>query len=144
VKLIVNTYAHDEIDGYDYAFLDITPELANVIIKRREALKQLFSHDSEACQIEYYDFGPVFSYSLPESIESLMDNGEDFKETDACAEDFEDLAERTECDRMVITSSDVYWTCYAKHTDVRIETRPIPYDVIETVALGQPETTVNA
>ena len=130
MKLLINTHCAVECDYCGYAFLDLTPELAAKILKRRDALKAVFSGDSSAASIEYYDSEMVYLSGVPDEAAELLNNGEPFAEITAAAEDFEDGWEQTGCNCMVITSDEVYWSCYPHHLDNVVETRPIDYRTV--------------
>ena len=146
MKLLLNTHVDNEFfDGCCYAFLDLDPALAQVILNRRDALLAVFNADSSATSIEYYGCEPVFLDGLPGQLDGEYDaesaglgDGNPFAETQACVEDFENAVARTECKRMVITSDEVYWTCYPKNCDPKAETRPIDYNTVRRAA-GIPE-----
>ena len=132
MKLLLNTYCTADLDGCSYAFLDLDPELARVILRRRDLLRNAFNLDSSVTAMDFYDCSPVFIRALPEALESEEPRyDEPFGETTANVEAFEDVAERTDCDRMVIGSSGVYWSCYPKHLDHAVETCEIDYETIQ-------------
>ena len=114
MKLLFNTHCNNEFqEGCEWAFLDLTPELAALILQRREALKAAFSNDSHAVSLEYDDDAMVWLNELPDQLnaETLgFYDGEPFIAMDANTEDFDKLAESTDGGRMVCTSDEVYWT----------------------------------
>jgi hypothetical protein len=131
MKLLLNCYVTNDFDGYQYAFLELTADLAQLILKRKADFYALDAKDGALTQIEYWDCSPIHCSKLPETLTETLGYGCDFVETSCFAEDFENLAERIECHRMVITRTDVYWTCFPKHVDgVHVETRPIGYDTV--------------
>jgi hypothetical protein len=143
VKLILNTYNPSDFGGFSYAFVDLNAALATLILKRREAFNQARDQGAGAmgydlAAMEYHDYSAMFLSGIPDeaNIENC-DAGGDYDETELPNADFIDLAERTECNRMVITERAVYWTAYPKHDDraLTVETSYIDYDVVERAAL---------
>lgn len=136
MKLLFNVHCSNEFqEGCEYAFLDLTPELAALILRRREALKAVFSTDSSVTSMSFYDDSPVWVSALPNEWEAEpagLGDGNPFIEVEdiMAVEDFENLTEPTDCEHMVITSDEVYWTCYPKHLDNIVETRPLDYETV--------------
>lgn len=129
MKLILNTYNSNET-FYGYAFLDLTPALAQLILNRAELLDRFRkTNDGALSEMQYYDNSPIFLSGLPDAIKNNMESGEDQFEVSASAEDFEDLTdELADVGRMVIIPTGVCWTCSpARCPDVAIETVPIAY-----------------
>jgi hypothetical protein len=138
VKLLLNTHAiHEEFaESCEYAFLDLDKALAELILSRMASFEAMLDRDSALAGMEYHGAEAVFLDGLGnEDLDALFDNGPDFVETEGItAENFEDLAARTECDRMVVCRQEVYWNCYPKHCDWQVETRPIPIDTVRKAA----------
>lgn len=135
MKLLLNCYTSENYDGCRRAFLDLTPELAAKIMARKAQFEAIAATDSDITTLVFYGCEPAFLSGLPVNLggEEQYDEyqDEDFVETDAAPEDFENLVERTECDRMVIAARDFYWVCQPKHTGEDVETRPIEYAMAE-------------
>ena len=143
MKLILNTYNPAELDGFSYAFVDIDVDLARLILQRREVFRRVHASaieagidgDALAC-MEYRDYSAIFLCGIPDSTSlENTDNGGDFDETTLTPEDLENYAERTDCDRMCITSDYVYWTAYPHHSDraLTVETSQIDFATVESV-----------
>ncbi len=135
MKLLLNVYRSNEnADGFDCAILDLTPQLAAEILLRMNLFAELRKRDKDLAEMGYHDCSPSFLSGDVEQLAEILDYGEDYKEADiegTPVQDFE--VERTECDRMVIHSGEVYWEAIPKHGDWRVETRPIQEDLIRKV-----------
>jgi hypothetical protein len=139
MKLLFNTYTSNEFaDGCAYAFLDLTPELAALILQRAQHFEDLHGKDASIANIEYYDCSPVFLDSLPprDDGDPMEMSSEEWEETRLALEDLGNHAARTECDRMVITNLEVYWTCHPKHCDWFAETHSISYEDVRRTLPG--------
>ena len=137
MKLLINCHSHADYDGFDYAFQVITPELAALILKRRDLFNRIRLEDPSLAYMEYGDGGPMYIANIPEAVDAEEPPfGESFRilAADTPVEPFDAIAQRSECDRMVLTPQDVYWACYPKHGDVEVETHPIDYATIERAA----------
>jgi hypothetical protein len=139
MKLLLNTHtANEHGEGCEYAFVDLDNSLAALILKRAEAFDAAHKEDPSLIEVHYDGSEAVFVDGLPEKFDESVSlqpwQNEAFTEIGAFAEDFENVVVRTECDQMVITSQDVYWTCYPKHSDWQVETRPIPFGTVRVAA----------
>ena len=79
--------------------------------------------------------GEFYDYDDWDPSEQLTDEQMSLLESQqyiVLPDDFEvpEDAARTECDGAVITAEGVYWKAIAKHTDVYVETRQLPYEVL--------------
>lgn len=139
MNLLLNTYRGNEYaDGCEWAFLELTPETASLILRRYASFENLKVNDSALTAVEYYNCEATFLDGLPNDLEAEeigLGDGNPFAETQLTADAFDNIAARTECDRMVVTLEGVYWTAYPKHCDWVIETRPIDYDTVRKAAL---------
>jgi hypothetical protein len=135
MKFMLNVYRTNEYgEGCHYAFLNLNVGLANLIMLRYGHFENLYALDRELTEMHFYDCSPIFMDKLPDGRNDLApDYDTDFIEVQADAEDFENVAARIECDRMVITRDSVYWDAIPKHCDWHIETRPIDYATVRTV-----------
>ena len=141
-NLIVNVCNPGEFDGFQYAFVMIDEDFAKLILQRCDLLKSLAAGLREdypakhVTSMEYVDFNAIFLSDLPDGTETPeCDEGYGFDETELTVEAFEDLAERTSCDRMVITEDGFNWTAYPHHADrsIAVETDQIHYGVLEDI-----------
>jgi hypothetical protein len=139
VKLLINTYsANEHGEGCEYAFVDLDESLSALILKRADAFDAAHKEDPALQEIHYYGSEAVFVNCLPEVLEDTANRepwqNDAFIEVNAFSEDLENVVARTECAHMVITDQDVYWTCYPKHSDWQVETRPIPFETVRVAA----------
>jgi len=149
MKLILNCDTDNEFaEGMDFAFLDLTPEMASLILRRKASFEALKASDDDLSEPSFHHCGPLYfsDSNLPEErrdwYESLTDipQGEAFRECDQqiSDEDFENIADRSECDRMVINHDSVWFECYQKHCDPRTETHPIKFEIVQRAAMEVP------
>jgi hypothetical protein len=139
MNLLFNTYTSNEFaDGCGYGFLDLTPELSALILKRAQHFKELRASDASVAEIDYHDCSCVFLDSLPpgDDGDPVELTSEEWEETALAVDDLEVYAARTECNRMVITDQEVYWTCHPKHCDWFAETRAISYEDVRRALPG--------
>lgn len=133
MKLLLRTFSNVE-DYYgdcEWAFVELTKELAQTILKRAKAFKKAKEADDCLVEMYFWDSSPQY-YEYSKLDEKLHDKLID-DEWMAAEETFkaDDDAQSTECDSMVILDNYVYWTMYPKHTDVRITTGSVPLAEIE-------------
>jgi hypothetical protein len=128
MKLLTNVWTGVESpDGFAYAFVDLDAATAKQVLQRFDHLETIRSLDPDTAEIEYHDCGVVFLRGLPDSVDlpEDIDTGGDFAPLPdkVCAEYFEEYAERTECDRLVISRKDFYWSAFSKYEDRMEEDR---------------------
>lgn len=142
MKVLLNTHSTNEFaEGCEFAFLDIDAALAHRILERSAIFDNLYAADSSLTEMRFYDCSPIFLSAIPNDEEGVISEtmaDEEWIDTSIAVEDCENFAERTECDRMVITHTDVYWDCYPKHCDGHVETRPIGFEDIRKAAMEVP------
>ena len=62
MKLLLNTYSTNEYaDGCEYAFLDLTKELAEEIQRRWEHFETVHGKDPSLTEMHFTDYGPVWN-----------------------------------------------------------------------------------
>lgn len=132
MKLLLRTFSTVE-DFYgecDWAFVDITKELAQTILKRAKAFKKAKEADDCLVEMNFWDTSACFfEYSkLPKELHDKL-HDEEWMITEETYS--EEDAQRTECDVMTILDNYVYWEMIPKHTDIRITTGSIPLAEIE-------------
>jgi hypothetical protein len=135
-NFIINVCNPGEFDGFQYAFIRIDEDFAKLILQRRDLLLALVNANNSLACMEYGDFNAIFLSDLPDGTETPeCDEGYGFDETELTVEAFEDFAERTSCDRMVITEDGFNWTAYPHHADrsIAVETDQIHYGVLEDI-----------
>jgi hypothetical protein len=137
MKLLLNTYSTNEYaDGCEYAFLDLTKELAEEIQRRWEHFETVHGKDPSLTEMHFFGAEAMFVDGLPENLMDVLGDDSDFIEVEALDKDFENLEARTECDHMVITSQEVYWQAEPNNCSWYVETRPIPLETVRK-ALAQ-------
>ena len=135
MKLIVRTGSTNEFsEGCDYALIDLTPELAHLILARKATLDRLKESDRDIEELVFTGNYPEYFATLPESLEDLDDTLYTAGHVPAPGGFTVEEPERTECDRMVIDGYGVWWRCYPKHCDWMVDTPHLEYDLIEQVA----------
>jgi hypothetical protein len=141
MKFLMRGYSNNENYNadIDYVWVDVGPELAKTILRRR---KLFLKANEEEKKAEGRDWGnPLwemyfgdhharyFQYGVPPDEETeKVDQGE-AAQTDWDPGDND--GERTECDQMVITEDGVRWTTIPKHCEIYITSETIPYSKIE-------------
>lgn len=137
MKLFLNVYNPSEISGFQYAYINFTPELAKQILARRDSLLESLKEDKNLEQVVYRECSVIFLSNLPGGVAlTFIDEGEDYEETVLDPEDLENHAERTDCNRTIISKGDVVWTAYPHYADrsLSVEAGPIEYAMIEQIA----------
>ena len=117
-----------------YVFLEVTPKLARLILKRAAAFKRAKREDSSALELYYWDHSALYlnHYSLLEEMAALVNNNGGAVETGLSFEE----GEPTECDQMIVDEGTVSFTCIPNHCDIHIISDRIPLATIRT-ALGK-------
>lgn len=134
VKLLIKTGSK----GCEFALVDLTPELATLIMQRKTVFDSLKLTDSNLDELVYNSYAAQFfddDYLIEEDSKSsgLMDQDNGFIEASA---DFAIATEpaRTECDKMVIDWNGVTFRAYPKHCDWLVTTHEIDYATVEEAA----------
>ncbi len=62
MKLISNVLSHNENDdgGCALAAIDLTPQLAQLALRRIETFRAVKAHDESADEIYYWNYDPIF------------------------------------------------------------------------------------
>ena len=129
-----------------WGILELTEQVIDDVQKRLKMLDTLKDWTRDASAIEFHDARMVFTeddldrvagevdlLSGGELLNSAFDHGLALTQHEL---DLEGLRARTECERMVVlVGVGVHWSCMPKHTDLRVETRPIDPDTWHRVAL---------
>ena len=171
MKLILDTHCTPpECNGdCDYAVLDVTPELLELVRRRMEAAGAAYQKDNDLFEIYFWDYRlDFYDSSLIDacqeaiaptkmaSAEEVAKTGIDRLETSGYAElpAGVDLAaftpQRTECDQMVVRhcSTDkgwpvfeIAWIVIPKHTDSYVVTHGLSLTVLESYCDDKPAST---
>jgi len=132
MNLILTTFSSNEHYNadIDFAFVELTPALAAIILKRRAALLTISAQDSETKDTRYWDSSPrwLAGDSIPEDV--CYD--EEVQRLSAPVVLKDPLP--TELEQMVLMPDGVSWRCSPKHSDIYLDTATIPYALIEEAA----------
>ncbi len=136
MKLILECHSAD-VGQIAHAVIQLDDAAVAKILARGETFRALHAADSEATSVEFsvgscrfYLHDDNCAEALDEAGESHVFVGDDF-EADG-GED--DDGERTECDTLVVTENDVWWTCLPKHGDIIVETEPVSFAELAAAA----------
>ena len=155
MKIVLQCWSsHDDTCGCDYALVDLTHDLARLMLDRIRIFQQLMAKDTGVCDLRWWNcdalyFSPWGAGNAPDDSQpseketgrmerdlSALDDGKEMMEA---GDDFalgEEMEARTECDRMIVQEDGVSFSCIPKHTDVRITTGTIPVDIVKRAAAG--------
>lgn len=117
-----------------FVFVELTPKLAKLILRRMAEFKRTKVKDKEALETYFWNHNAVYLRydKVSEKMASkLNDNGE-FIEI-ARPLSFDD-GERIECGQMVVDEGQVYFTAIPKHTSIYIVSDRIPISTIREAA----------
>jgi hypothetical protein len=128
---------------FDYGIVEITPELIQLIEKRRALFNVAYAEDRSLSRMVFWDYTPEFRAERdleafadeqagdgdqPQWFKSLADGAEveDLPESFVMPND-KDGDFRTDYDGMQVTELGVYWTVIPKHAGIRIDTAELSY-----------------
>jgi transcription initiation factor IIE alpha subunit len=136
MNLLMRSNSTDE--NYDadisFVFVELTPTLARLILRRMAEFKRTKAKDKEALETYFWNRNAIYLRydKVSEKMATkLNDNGE-FIEI-ARSLSFDD-GENTECDQMVVGEGHVYFTAIPKHTSIYIVSDRIPISTIREAA----------
>lgn len=140
-RIISRTFASISDSGMaEYAFIDITPELVALIMRRKALWDEVQAKDDLLNALEFFDYTPEFWDSLDGLTEQqdgfIADNGWTYADdSNASPEGAVGVGEkcRTDLDRIVINDSGVYWSAVVKHTDVIVETQWLEWSDLKAI-----------
>lgn len=72
MKVLVSTVPnneHGDTDGFDFGILDLTPELAKLIIDRRRVLLEARETDQALSTMRFYSDGQIEYYKWPDEVD---------------------------------------------------------------------------
>ncbi len=143
---VVRVHCDDEhADAPDYALVEITPGLLQLIEKRSAAFRRIQKSDSTVFQVEYFDCGAVYFAAGEETADlaAYMDEHNlDYVFLDkrppvtedhfarACPERSRRGSRRVEARTMLARDGEVAWDGYLKHTSIHVQTEAIPLDAL--------------
>ena len=138
--------------GCDYAVAEITEELAKLILRRLNLLRDQKTLDPSICEIYYWDysaqyFSPcvnqcgepdeveVASFELEKTLEELQ---ADTCEMVSVPDDFhvpDSQIASVECAQMIVREEGIAFTAIPKHTDIYLTTAEIPKQVLDSILI---------
>lgn len=134
----------------DYAVLEITEQLAKLMLRRIKVLSEQKATDALAYETYYWDsspeyFSPWLNHTDPPGevqestveLEAMLENFEvDTREIVTAPPDFrvpESQIAAVECPQMIVRDSGVAFTALLRHTDIYVTTAEIQKDAIASV-----------
>lgn len=126
----------------DFGLVELTPEYAELILKRMQALAELAKSDRSLHEAHYWDasasyFQTTFDDELDEDLEEAHDTYVVLKEN---VEVPEKSFKRVEYTRMVVSvmgeELEVSWRASPKNASLYVETNELPKSLIEEAARG--------
>jgi hypothetical protein len=143
MKIILKAKAADDNWDCDYGLVNMTVEDAKRLIDLMDKAQKLKETISSFHSIEIFDYSVEYFGYYEAFSEVKLD--------DMCAEEIlnecnylylpefslpDQAVVRTEVDTIHVAQDCVHWEANAKHTNVLVATRTIPYFVIENIAKG--------
>lgn len=135
MKILMRGNSTDE--NYDadisYVFVDLTPRLARLILKRIAEFKRLKKKDSSALETYYWSYEAVYL-----SYDKVSEKEQEAVNTDLVVDastkiTFDDGA-RVECNQMIVSDDCVSFTAIPKHSSIYIISEQIPLATIREAA----------
>lgn len=111
-----------EWNEHDTAYVEIDEEFLAQIAKRKEAWELVRETDSSLYCLRYWCGDVDFFEGADDVCSSESMRHDDFEEP------AEERILRIDCLQMVVTQDGIYWTCYPKHGDYRLETARIDWE----------------
>jgi hypothetical protein len=139
----------DYSDGCDYAAVEISQELAKLMLRRINVLSKQKALDPALCETYYWDSSPEYfnpwvnQAGQPGEVresgvefEEILENLEvDTREIVTAPLDFrvsESQIAAVECAQMIVRDGGIAFTALLRHTDIYVTTAEIPKEVIES------------
>ncbi len=161
--LMVHSSCSDYNVGCDYAVVDLTPAMVELIRSRAALAYQSARQEPKLDEISFWSgTAEFYSTALADACQEAVAAATGGEEAnDAATVWLNELesqgyavvpqridlgkfeAQRTECDRMTVSvpigkkDCDVSWCAYPKHTDVRVTTWDMPLSAMETLTGAQ-------
>lgn len=145
MKLISMITGEDDAFGCDYAFIDLTRDLAGLVLRRIAMLREQKCIDKDLFEMYFWDYHTeYFSPWLAERSDETDRFATMMEGLPAVADDLmmapidfsvlESLLARVECCQMIVREDAIAFVAIPKHTSSYIYTADIPLPVIEAVA----------
>lgn len=136
--------------GCDYAGVEISEELAKLMLRRLNVLREQKTLDPSICEIYYWDYSAqyfslwvhrpaqpqeveVACFELEKTIEELQ---VDTCEVASVPDDFyvpDSQIATVECAQMIVREEGIAFTAIPKHTDIYLTTAEIPKQVLDSI-----------
>lgn len=138
--------AHSQLDRTLLAAVTFSPERVNTIRRRRETYRLARSADNDLWTLSFWDAAAWWLEDL--DLDEVL-SGEAQKQFDVdewailpASFDLENhpTLTRTETDMMIIDDSGLWWCSELKHTDIRIESVRITWEVFDACFLNTTTT----
>ena len=151
MKIVMNVSSRNENDdgGCVLACIDLTPQLAELALRRSETLGELQARDQEADEIYFWNHDAVFfdpfldvhggnsedaSAAGERLLDRLTEAGNDLVEVDKAFRVPDNQVARVECGQMVVRREGVTFIAIPKHASFYVETAEISCEVLRRVA----------
>lgn len=129
----------------DYVAVAITPEFAQRILCRMALLDKLKQDDPQLYEMYYWDYScDAFHYPDEDDFPELFNivEGPTVDKMEGIYPGIagpipDALAERSECDQMVVQSDSIKWSLIPKHTGFYVSTEWIPKTLLREIAEGK-------
>jgi hypothetical protein len=148
VRVILRVWSTPDCDaGCDYAVLEITEELAKLMVRRLNVLREQRDLDPSICETYYWDYSvqyfsprvnqPTQSHEvacreLEKAIEELQIDSCEVVSVpdDFCVSDSQIAT--VECAQMIVREEGIAFTAIPKHTDIYLTTAEIPKQLLDS------------
>jgi hypothetical protein len=141
MKLLIKRYSSDAnwCDDIDYGYIDLTPELAGEILDRIRLVRRLREQaETAGRQPRALIFKDIYADFI--DIDDETDEFYQIVRAEGAyelPEDFvldEERIHSTELDEMRIEDDEVSWRATIKHTDIIVETKGLPVELLEKIS----------
>jgi len=127
LNLVMRVHIADEgcIGDADYCYVQITPSMGVLMLRRLQALKAQDAWDSQLAHIAFFDNSPYFIQGCPEVDKWINDNEGAMDLAlgdcgwtvidDQCITETTPLC-RVDTTELILSSNGFHWTTFIKHT----------------------------
>jgi hypothetical protein len=144
MKLVSTVSSDQETWGFDYAFIDLSPELARLARRRVNILKTHKQADQQLDEMYFWDFHVEYFSPWKDEVDSadplsamlerlLPVAGDLLRAPDDFAVP-ENLLARVECSQMIIREEGIAFIAIPKHASYYIRTSEVPLPLLESAA----------
>lgn len=134
MKILIKASCSNEMNWCRHALVELDQEAIDRLLARRELLAFAYNEDSDLSEMIFSEFPGRFYDNV--DVDSLLTERqqEEFDREDYLLMpdefDVDDDPARTECDELVVRDNGFFWKAIPKHTDLRVETSQLSYDVL--------------